>query len=164
MAFDYLPRELLERVLNIEDFPRVLVLDKWTCNSDGRQACFAAKHSEAGDTPQPSLTRGIASMLASGVSRTVRSEVYTRTIVFTRVSWDGRRLSRRSAGPRGWMFAPFGGALPNFGRVVRRRSRRPAPTGGGTAPSPDRHSEANQRVSRIDTESVSKLGRLADIG
>jgi len=40
MTFDYLPRELLERVLNIEDFPRVLVLDKWTCNSDGRQAIF----------------------------------------------------------------------------------------------------------------------------
>ncbi len=43
MTFDYLPRELLERVLNIEDFPRVLVLDKWTCNSDGRQAIFWRK-------------------------------------------------------------------------------------------------------------------------
>ncbi|HTS58725.1 MAG TPA: HipA family kinase [Terriglobales bacterium] len=43
MSFDYLPRELLERVLNIEDFPRVLVLDKWTCNSDGRQAIFCRK-------------------------------------------------------------------------------------------------------------------------
>jgi hypothetical protein len=40
MTLDYLPRELLERVLNVEDFPRVLVLDKWTCNSDGRQAIF----------------------------------------------------------------------------------------------------------------------------
>jgi hypothetical protein len=40
MSFDYLPRELLERVLNIGDFPRVLILDKWTCNSDGRQAIF----------------------------------------------------------------------------------------------------------------------------
>jgi len=43
MTFDYLPPELLERVLNIEDFPRVLVLDKWTCNSDGRQAIFGRK-------------------------------------------------------------------------------------------------------------------------
>jgi hypothetical protein len=43
MTFDYLPRELLERVLNVEDFPRVLVLDKWTCNSDGRQAIFCRK-------------------------------------------------------------------------------------------------------------------------
>jgi len=43
MTFDYLPRELLERVRNVEDFPRVLVLDKWTCNSDGRQAIFCRK-------------------------------------------------------------------------------------------------------------------------
>ena len=40
MSFEYLRRELLERVINIEDFPRVLVLDKWTCNGDGRQAIF----------------------------------------------------------------------------------------------------------------------------
>jgi hypothetical protein len=43
MTFDYLPRELLERVRNVEDFPRVLVLDKWTCNADGRQAIFCRK-------------------------------------------------------------------------------------------------------------------------
>jgi len=43
MSLDYLPGELLERVLNVEDFPRVLVLDKWTCNSDGRQAIFCRK-------------------------------------------------------------------------------------------------------------------------
>ena len=43
MTFDYLPRELLASVLNIEDFARVLVLDKWTCNSDGRQAIFCRK-------------------------------------------------------------------------------------------------------------------------
>jgi hypothetical protein len=41
MTFDYLPRELLHRVTNVRDFPRVLVLDKWTCNSDGRQAIFS---------------------------------------------------------------------------------------------------------------------------
>ena len=40
MTFDYLPREFLQRVVNVGDFARVLVLDKWTCNSDGRQAIF----------------------------------------------------------------------------------------------------------------------------
>jgi hypothetical protein len=43
MSFDYLPGELLQRVVNIGDFARVLVLDKWTCNSDGRQAIFCRK-------------------------------------------------------------------------------------------------------------------------
>ena len=40
LTLDYLPRELLQRVVNVGDFARVLVLDKWTCNSDGRQAIF----------------------------------------------------------------------------------------------------------------------------
>lgn len=37
---DYLPDDELEDVVNIQDFARVLVLDKWTCNSDGRQSIF----------------------------------------------------------------------------------------------------------------------------
>jgi len=43
LTFDYLPREMLERVSNLADFARVLVLDKWTCNSDGRQAIFCRR-------------------------------------------------------------------------------------------------------------------------
>jgi hypothetical protein len=43
MTFDYLPCELLQRVVNVGDFARVLVLDKWTDNSDGRQAIFCRK-------------------------------------------------------------------------------------------------------------------------
>jgi hypothetical protein len=43
LPLDYLPNELLQRVVNVGDFARVLVLDKWTCNSDGRQAVFSHK-------------------------------------------------------------------------------------------------------------------------
>jgi hypothetical protein len=39
--FDYLPESMFPRVINRFDFARTLVLDKWTCNSDGRQAVFA---------------------------------------------------------------------------------------------------------------------------
>lgn len=38
--FDYLPEGLLQRVTNLGDFARVLVLDKWTGNADGRQVIF----------------------------------------------------------------------------------------------------------------------------
>jgi hypothetical protein len=40
MTLDYLPQEMLTRVTNVADFARVLVLDKWTCNADGRQAIY----------------------------------------------------------------------------------------------------------------------------
>lgn len=47
LTFDYLPRELLQSVRNVADFARVLVLDKWTCNADGRQAIFSRKSSRS---------------------------------------------------------------------------------------------------------------------
>jgi hypothetical protein len=41
--FDYLPESMFERISNQDDFPRVLAFDKWTCNSDGRQAVFVKR-------------------------------------------------------------------------------------------------------------------------
>jgi hypothetical protein len=38
---EYLPDDLLARVVNLSDFPRVLVLDKWAVNCDGRQVVFS---------------------------------------------------------------------------------------------------------------------------
>ena len=39
-AFDHVPAPILRRVRNMETFAGMLALDKWTCNSDGRQAAF----------------------------------------------------------------------------------------------------------------------------
>jgi len=43
MVLDYLPETLLSKVSNVSMFARSLVLDKWTCNSDSRQAVFTKK-------------------------------------------------------------------------------------------------------------------------
>ena len=40
LTLDYLPQGLLSKLSNVADFARVLVLDKWACNADGRQAVF----------------------------------------------------------------------------------------------------------------------------
>jgi hypothetical protein len=45
--FDYLPEGLLQQVTNVEDFARAIVLDKWTCNADGRQAVFSQTNRRA---------------------------------------------------------------------------------------------------------------------
>jgi hypothetical protein len=47
MTLDYLPQELLARASNVADFARVLVLDKWACNADGRQAVYVRKTSHS---------------------------------------------------------------------------------------------------------------------
>jgi len=41
VVFDYLPEGMSPRVRNVEDFARMLVLDKWAGNADGRQAIFS---------------------------------------------------------------------------------------------------------------------------
>jgi hypothetical protein len=43
VIFDYLPESMFTKVRNAADFARVLVLDKWTANCDGRQAVFSKR-------------------------------------------------------------------------------------------------------------------------
>jgi hypothetical protein len=39
-VYDFLPDEQLREVVNLADFCGMLVFDKWTCNTNGRQAIF----------------------------------------------------------------------------------------------------------------------------
>jgi len=39
-VYDYLPESELSAVSNLQDFLGILAFDKWTCNTDGRQAVF----------------------------------------------------------------------------------------------------------------------------
>jgi hypothetical protein len=39
-VWDFLPRDHMSRVTNLVDFAGMLVFDKWTCNTDGRQVVF----------------------------------------------------------------------------------------------------------------------------
>ena len=43
---DYLPEEQLLEVRNLAEFAGILALDKWTCNTNGRQAVFSRKGRE----------------------------------------------------------------------------------------------------------------------
>jgi hypothetical protein len=48
VVYDFLPDEQLRAVANLEAFAGVLVFDKWTCNTNGRQAVFYQ-----GSSPEP---------------------------------------------------------------------------------------------------------------
>ena len=39
-VYDFLPDEQLRQVENLADFAGMMVFDKWTCNTNGRQAVF----------------------------------------------------------------------------------------------------------------------------
>ncbi len=46
-VYDFLPDEQLREVENLDDFCGVLVFDKWTCNTNGRQAIFYRENGES---------------------------------------------------------------------------------------------------------------------
>jgi hypothetical protein len=43
VALDLLPDHVLSEVKNLKDFAGMLVFDKWTCNTDGRQTVFLGR-------------------------------------------------------------------------------------------------------------------------
>lgn len=47
MVFDFLPEEQLRTVVNLAGFCGLLVFDKWTCNTNGRQAIFFRQGGES---------------------------------------------------------------------------------------------------------------------
>jgi hypothetical protein len=57
--YDFLPDEHLRSVENVHDFAGMLVFDKWTCNTNGRQTIFF-RHGPAGSFAErrPSLGSG----------------------------------------------------------------------------------------------------------
>jgi hypothetical protein len=47
--YDFLPDEQLREVENLHEFAGMLVFDKWTCNTNGRQTVFFSEKNETGD-------------------------------------------------------------------------------------------------------------------
>ncbi|MGH9770384.1 MAG: HipA family kinase, partial [Candidatus Acidiferrales bacterium] len=47
VVYDFLPDEQLRQVPNLADFCGMLVFDKWTCNTNGRQAIFFRARTES---------------------------------------------------------------------------------------------------------------------
>src|SRR6202521_1750502 len=60
---DFLPDEQLREVENLHDFAGMLVFDKWTCNTNGRQTVF---FSEQGQAAEQAATRYKTKMIDQG--------------------------------------------------------------------------------------------------
>jgi hypothetical protein len=59
-VFDFMPDGQLHRVANLHDFAGMLVFDKWTCNTNGRQTIFFQQAEPEGPEPpgvSPKLAR-----------------------------------------------------------------------------------------------------------
>jgi hypothetical protein len=102
-------------VRNLNDFARVLVLDKWTCNSDGRQAIFSKGRRRQ---------RYSATFIDQGYCFNAGEwtfpdsplrGAYANNYVYEGVmGWEA--FEPASVEPKRWMLRPFGGAPPTFPR------------------------------------------------
>jgi len=75
-AFDFLPDPELCRVTNLDDFAGMLVFDKWTCNTDGRQTVFVQDRS---------MSRG---GLRQSALRPYRTVMIDQGFCFNAGEWD----------------------------------------------------------------------------
>src|SRR6266566_7731281 len=55
VLMDFLPDPQLERVENLHDFAGMLVFDKWTCNTNGRQTVFRQETPKGQDSPYKAI-------------------------------------------------------------------------------------------------------------
>ena len=110
VVYDFLPDDQLRDVENLSDFAGMMVFDKWTCDTNGRQAIFLR---------EPGAERYRAIMIDQGFCFNAAEwnfpdaplrGIYARA--FTIVCADGTRLSRGSSA--------LSGALP---RTCWTRSR-----------------------------------------
>jgi len=99
-VYDFLPDLLLEKVVNLRDFPAILVFDKWTGNADTRQAIFfrSKVHEWAPARNAPARLGFVAQMIDHGFIfngphwdfvDSPRAGLYFRPAVYRQVrSWD----------------------------------------------------------------------------
>ena len=155
---DYLPEEQLLEVKNLGEFAGALVLDKWTCNANGRQALFYRKGREK---------RYSATFIDQGFCFNAaewRFEdaplrgVYARNAVYREVTgWESFEpwLSRHGA-DRG--AAHLGNCGDGAARVVRKRSGGSGAAGGEADGAASGSARQDYGVSGIVAGAISKVG------
>jgi len=141
--------------------PRVLVLDKWTCNSDGDRRSSAAKHNEVQHHTATFIDQGYrfnASEWSSGLSapRCIRRTLRIRGC---------HRMGgiRTSTGPerKRSIQTPSGGVAAEIPEELFERDRDGLNRWWeGALRSPAYHSEADWRVSQIQPRPISQTGEI----
>jgi hypothetical protein len=89
-VFDYLPESMMDSVRNVANFGRILVLDRWACNCDGRQAVFSRKEKRSREYLTTFIDQGYCFNAGewSFPDSPLRG-VYARNCVYKNImSWD----------------------------------------------------------------------------
>jgi hypothetical protein len=91
---DFLPDHELVAVRNLRDFLGIYVFDKWTCNTNGRQAIFYREPDDtAGEISDQSADQGASAALAPAANTAAYPAPYTAMMIdhgfcFNAGEWD----------------------------------------------------------------------------
>ena len=83
---DFLPDELLTGVVNLHDFAGMLVFDKWTCNTNGRQTLFFEERS--GRTELHGNSPGASPGAEAGSGGRYKTVMIDQGFCFNAGNWD----------------------------------------------------------------------------
>ncbi|HKI11338.1 MAG TPA: HipA family kinase [Candidatus Acidoferrum sp.] len=84
---DFLPDEKLREVANLHDFAGMLVFDKWTCNTNGRQTLFFEEKSPA-SAATPGCLPGESSRTAGSHPLAYRTLMIDQGFCFNAGEWN----------------------------------------------------------------------------
>jgi hypothetical protein len=114
---DFLPDELLPEVVNLHDFAGMLVFDKWTCNTNGRQTVFF--EDRAGNANGSGTSRDSA----TGKSLRYRTVMIDQGFCFNAGNWDFPDAPLRGLYARNRVYQGVTG-LESFGPWLERLQKR----------------------------------------
>lgn len=117
---DFLPDELLREVVNLHDFAGMLVFDKWTCNTNGRQTVFfeeRGKKTAGGESPGSSPGGG------ENAPPRYRTVMIDQGFCFNAGNWDFPDAPLRGLYARNRVYEGVTG-IESFGPWLERLQKR----------------------------------------
>src|SRR5271155_2825051 len=121
--YDFLPDEKLREVANLHDFAGMLVFDKWTCNTNGRQTLFFEQNTKK-TLPGGEVVRGTSSPSGPGeTGATYETVMIDQGFCFNAGEWNFPDAPLRGLYARNRVYDGVTG-LDSFGRWLERLEKR----------------------------------------
>ncbi len=117
---DFLPDEQLRRVENLHDFAGMLVFDKWTCNTNGRQTLFL---SDTGSAYAGAPTPMAGADSATGADTGYRTFMIDQGFCFSAGDWKFPDAPLRGLYSRNRVYEGITG-MQSFGPWLERLEQR----------------------------------------
>ncbi len=120
---DFLPDQQLQQVENLLDFAGMLVFDKWTCNTNGRQTLFLADLSPTGGLGADVVGTSSGAVASPGAAGGYRTLMIDQGFCFNAGEWKFPDAPLRGLYARNRVYESITG-MQSFGPWLERLEQR----------------------------------------